>query len=201
VAQAVRADGVHLGQKDMPLKMARQIVGDSMIIGISAESLEHAIAAENGGADYSPVFATFTKTDTAPAIELEVRDTVKLPLVGIGGIHSENAETVIQSGADGVAVVSAIVSADDPQAKVLTDHCRVGRRRRCRCPGRSGQSILLKSGHFEDKNATDLLFLTSEDRFVTLKENRRLAIIMARVVLCPLRLPRFLQREMISKQP
>ncbi len=123
VAQAAQADGVHLGQKDMPLDLARKIVGDSMIIGISAESPEDAIVAENGGADYigiSPVFATPTKTDTAPALGLEgvcvIREAVKIPLVGIGGIHTKNAETVIQSGADGVAVVSAIVSADDPQA-------------------------------------------------------------------------------------
>lgn len=123
VAQAVRADGVHLGQKDMPLKLARQIAGDSMIIGVSAESLEDAIAAENGGADYigiSPVFATSTKTDTAPAFGLEgvreMRDAVEIPLVGIGGIHAENAGAVIRSGADGVAVVSAIVSADDPHS-------------------------------------------------------------------------------------
>ncbi len=69
VAQAVKADGVHLGQTDMPLETAKKILGDSMIIGISAESLQDAIEAEKGGADYlgvSPIYATPTKTDTAP---------------------------------------------------------------------------------------------------------------------------------------
>ena len=122
VAQAVKADGIHLGQTDMPLDMARAIVGDSMIIGISAESLEDAVEAEKGGADYlgvSPIYATPTKTDTAPALGLEglreIRAAVKIPLVGIGGLNRGNAAEVIRNGADGVAVVSAIVAANDPQ--------------------------------------------------------------------------------------
>jgi thiamine-phosphate pyrophosphorylase len=121
VALAVGADGVHLGQTDMPLKTAQKILGDSMIIGISAESLEDAVEAEKGGADYlgvSPIHATPTKTDTAPPLGLEglraIRRAVKLPLVGIGGLNRENAADVIRSGGDGVAVVSAIVSAGDP---------------------------------------------------------------------------------------
>jgi thiamine-phosphate pyrophosphorylase len=123
VAQAVRADGVHLGQTDMPLDMAKGILGDSMLIGISAESFEDAIAAEKGGADYlgvSPIYATPTKTDTAPPLGLaglrQIRKAVRLPLVGIGGLNRENSADVIRNGADGVAVVSAIVAADDPEA-------------------------------------------------------------------------------------
>ncbi len=123
VAQAVKADGIHLGQTDMPLDMARAIVEDSMLIGISAESLEDAIEAEKGGADYlgvSPIYATPTKTDTAPPLGLEglrqIRAAVKIPLVGIGGLNRENAAEVIRNGADGVAVVSAIVAAGDPEA-------------------------------------------------------------------------------------
>jgi thiamine-phosphate pyrophosphorylase len=123
VAQAIAADGVHLGQTDMPLEIAKKILGDSMIIGISAESLEDAIEAERGGADYlgiSPIYATPTKTDTASPLGLkglrEIRNTVKLPLVGIGGLNKDNAAEVIRHGADGVAVVSAIVAADDPAA-------------------------------------------------------------------------------------
>ncbi len=121
VALAVKADGVHLGQTDMPLDMAKNIIGDSMIIGISAESLEDAIAAEKGGADYlgvSPIYATPTKTDTAPSLGLEglqtIRKRVSLPLVGIGGLNRDNAAAVIRHGGDGVAIVSAIVAADDP---------------------------------------------------------------------------------------
>ena len=122
VAQAVEADGVHLGQTDMPLGMAKKILADSMIIGISAESLQDAVEAEKGGADYlgvSPIYATPTKTDTAPPLGLEglreIRKAVRIPLVGIGGLNRDNAAEVIRNGADGVAVVSAIVAADDPQ--------------------------------------------------------------------------------------
>lgn len=122
VALAVGAEGVHLGQKDMSLEMARTIAGDRMIIGISVESVEDAVTAAEGGADYlgvSPIFATPTKVDTAPALGLEglaeIRRTVTLPLVAIGGLSSDNAGAVIRSGADGVAVVSAIVAAEDPE--------------------------------------------------------------------------------------
>ena len=134
VAQALKADGVHLGQTDMPLGLAKMILGDAMIIGISAESLQDAIEAVKGGADYlgvSPIYATPTKTDTAPALGLEglraIRKAVKLPLVGIGGLNTENAADVIRNGADGVAVVSAIVAADDPETaagdlkKIITE--------------------------------------------------------------------------------
>ena len=130
VAQAVKADGVHLGQTDMPLETAKGILGDSMIIGISAESLQDAIKAEEGGADYlgvSPIYATPTKTDTAPPLGLEglreIHKAVRLPLVGIGGLNKDNSADVIRNGADGVAVVSAIVAADDPEtaARELKD--------------------------------------------------------------------------------
>ena len=121
VAQAVEADGVHLGQTDMPLEIAKKILGGSMIIGISAESLKDALEAEKGGADYlgvSPIYATPTKTDTAPPLGLAglrtIRKAVKLPLVAIGGLNRDNAAAVIRSGGDGVAVVSAIVAAGDP---------------------------------------------------------------------------------------
>ena len=127
VAQAVKADGVHLGQTDMPLGLAKEILGDSMILGISAESLQDAIEAEKGGADYlgvSPIYTTPTKTDTAPPLGLkglrEIRKAVRLPLIGIGGLNLDNAGEVIRSGADGVAVVSAIVAAEDPKAAAVT---------------------------------------------------------------------------------
>jgi thiamine-phosphate pyrophosphorylase len=122
VALAVAADGVHLGQSDMPLPAARAVVRDSMVIGISAESLRDAVEAEIGGADYlgvSPIFATPTKTDTAPPLGLAglqaIRRAVKTPLVGIGGLNRGNAAEAVRSGADGVAVVSAIVAAEYPE--------------------------------------------------------------------------------------
>lgn len=122
VALAVEADGVHLGQTDMLLADARRLVGSAMLIGVSAECVEDAVRAQAEGADYvgiSPVFSTPTKTDTAPALGLDgvalIRAAVTLPLVGIGGLGPGNAAKVIQAGCDGVAVVSAIVSAPDPQ--------------------------------------------------------------------------------------
>ena len=136
VAMAVKADGIHLGQKDMPCTMARQLVPENMIIGISVESLDDAIAAQNEGADYlgvSPIYPTPTKTDTAKPLGLEglqsIRSKVNLPLVGIGGLNAGNAEAVIHNGADGVAVVSAIVAADDPEAATrnLTEIVRLAK--------------------------------------------------------------------------
>jgi thiamine-phosphate pyrophosphorylase len=121
VAMAVAADGVHLGQSDMPLTAAREILKGAMIIGVSAESIQDAIDAERGGADYlgvSPIYATPTKTDTGPPIGLSglraIREAVKIPLVGIGGLNRGNSNDVIRNGGDGVAVVSAIVGAADP---------------------------------------------------------------------------------------
>ena len=122
VAQAVGADGVHLGQTDIPLNMAKDVLKNSMIIGISVESLEDAIRAEKDGADYigiSPIFATPTKTDTAVPLGLEglkeISQVAKLPKIAIGGLNQKNAGEVILNGADGIAVVSAIVSAEDPR--------------------------------------------------------------------------------------
>ena len=122
VALAIGADGVHLGQSDMHIGDARRLVGEKMIIGISAENLNDAIVAEQEGADYigiSPVFSTDTKVDTAAPLGLEgiswIRRAVNLPLVGIGGINAGNVREIICAGADGVAVVAAIVSADCPE--------------------------------------------------------------------------------------
>lgn len=121
VALAVEADGVHLGQSDMKITDARRILKPGMIVGVSAESLQDALRAEDEGADYvgiSPVFATGTKTDTAPPLGLDgirqIRDLVDIPLVAIGGIDASNCTDVISHGADGIAVVSAIVSAENP---------------------------------------------------------------------------------------
>ena len=123
VALAAGADGVHLGQRDMSVADARRLGPSAWIIGVSAESRDDAIRAEKEGADYvgvSPVFATATKADHAPPLGLEglraIRAAVGIPLVAIGGIHVENARAVIRAGANGLAVVSAIVSAESPRA-------------------------------------------------------------------------------------
>jgi thiamine-phosphate pyrophosphorylase len=122
IAMALNADGVHLGQSDMPLSVARQLLGTNKIIGISINSLMDLNSEVEDLADYvaiSPVFATKTKTDTSPAWGLEglkrAREKTRLPIVGIGSMNKSNAESVIMSGADCIAVVSAIVSADDPR--------------------------------------------------------------------------------------
>jgi thiamine-phosphate diphosphorylase len=122
VALAVGAEGVHLGQSDMHIVDARRLVKHNMIIGVSAECLDDAIVAEQEGADYigiSPVFSTGTKVDTAAPLGLEgirlIRRAVHIPLVGIGGINVGNVREILSAGANGVAVVSAIVGAACPE--------------------------------------------------------------------------------------
>lgn len=135
VALIVGADGVHLGQNDMAISDARRIAGDTLIIGISVESVQDALTAEAAGADYlgiSPVFATPTKSDTAAPLGLAgvraIRAAVNLPLVGIGGINQTNAAAVLQAGADGVAVVSAIVAATCPRSAAAALHQQIKQR-------------------------------------------------------------------------
>jgi thiamine-phosphate pyrophosphorylase len=122
VALAVGAEGAHLGQDDMPYDKARALMGPQAVIGLSVETLEQVREAEDLDADYlglSPVFPTPTKTDTRGSFGLEgvarAREISRHRLVAIGGINAANAEQVIRAGADGVAVVSAICSAPEPQ--------------------------------------------------------------------------------------
>ncbi|OGW57059.1 MAG: thiamine-phosphate diphosphorylase [Nitrospirae bacterium RBG_16_43_8] len=118
IALAVNSDGVHLGQSDLPLKEARKIFGKKKIIGISTHSIDEATAAEAGGADYigfGPVFHTATKDAGKPkgiAALREIKKIIKIPLIAIGGINAENLGSVIDSGADAVAVSSAIIRGD-----------------------------------------------------------------------------------------
>ncbi len=122
IAMLAHADGVHLGQSDIPLEDARRLVGDDMIIGISVDNAEQARAAVEGGADYvavGSVFSTPTKPDAAQALGLgavyEVKKAIggAVPLVAIGGINRGNILDVVHAGADGVAVVSAIMAQPD----------------------------------------------------------------------------------------
>ncbi|HEX7101850.1 MAG TPA: thiamine phosphate synthase [Nitrolancea sp.] len=120
LALALDADCVHLGDEDLPLDDARQIVGDRMLIGYSPPTLEEAIDAERLGADYlgvGPVYGTTSKSDAGEAIGVEriaaVARAVSIPIVGIGGITTGNATAVVRAGAAGVAVISSIVAADD----------------------------------------------------------------------------------------
>ncbi len=120
IALAVDADGVHLGQDDLPLEQARKLLGPLKLIGISTHSLEQAREAERRGADYigfGPIFSTTTKdAETIQGIAglAGIRNAVTIPIIAIGGIKQENVADVIRAGADGVAVISAILSAEDP---------------------------------------------------------------------------------------
>lgn len=121
VAMACGADGVHIGQEDMPYETARRLLGPKAIIGLSVETWADVEASRDLNVDYlgvSPVFATPTKTDTKEPWGLEglrkIRAFSRHPLVAIGGINEANAREVTEAGADCLAVVSAVCSADDP---------------------------------------------------------------------------------------
>lgn len=122
VALAVGADGVHLGQTDMPLADARRVLGPDAIIGITAPTVSLAKAAKAGGADYigfGPVYATRSKANplSVRGLEgvLEVSNAIDIPVIGIAGITALRAPDVIRAGAHGVAVMTAISCAEDPE--------------------------------------------------------------------------------------
>lgn len=124
IALACKAQGIHLGQEDIPLAAAREILGDEAIIGISAHTSEEARLAELAGADYlgvGAVFPTNTKGD-ASEVGLErlkqIHGITKLPLVGIGGINASNYAKVLAAGAQGAAIISGIFGADDIEDEV-----------------------------------------------------------------------------------
>jgi thiamine-phosphate pyrophosphorylase len=120
IALAVEADGVHLGQTDMPCLQARRLLGSGKVIGVTVHNLAEALQAESDGADYlgvSPIFMTATKPDAGkPAgIRLieDIRSRVNIPLVAIGGINHSNAPQVIEAGADAICAISAVVEAEN----------------------------------------------------------------------------------------
>lgn len=121
IALAVKSDGVHIGQDDMPAKIAREIIGKDMILGVSAATVEEAKKAEEDGADYigsGAVFPTSTKDDADSVSKEELKsivNSINIPVVAIGGITIENAESLKDSGIDGFSVVSAIMNAEDPK--------------------------------------------------------------------------------------
>jgi thiamine-phosphate pyrophosphorylase len=139
VAVACGADGVHLGQGDMRTDVARQLAPPGFIIGVSVGNVKEALRAVQEGADYvalSPTFSTGSKADAGPGYGLlmvrEIRRHVTVPVIAIGGIHCGNAGDVIAAGADGVAVISAVVGAEDITAaarelKTLITRCREAR--------------------------------------------------------------------------
>jgi thiamine-phosphate pyrophosphorylase len=136
VALASGADGVHIGQGDMRAGTARQLAHEGFIIGVSVGTVEEALQAVQEGADYlalSPTFPTASKDDAGPGHGLdrlrEIRRAVVIPVIAIGGINRRNAGDVIAAGADGIAVISAVVSCTDIAAaarelKDLVRECR-----------------------------------------------------------------------------
>lgn len=120
VALAVEADGVHIGQEDLPLAEVRKLVGPKMIIGVSSHCLSEATTAEKEGADYigvGPIFATKSKVDVVDPVTTsyiqEVKEAISIPFVAIGGIKKHNLKEVVDAGATRVCVITEIVAAED----------------------------------------------------------------------------------------
>jgi thiamine-phosphate pyrophosphorylase len=124
IAVSVEADGVHLGHQSMPASAVRKIVGDKMMIGVSTHRIEEARAAEADGADFitfGPIFETPSKASLGAPVGLEaikiVKKSVNIPIFGLGGIKGRNLGHVLWAGAYGVAMISAIFSAEDIKKK------------------------------------------------------------------------------------
>ncbi len=122
LALAAEADGVHVGQRDLPVAAVRRLVPDGWIVGASTNNADEARAAEADGADYVSVgdlFVTTSKDDTRPATLdtlREVRAAVRVPVCAIGGVGETNIAGVVAAGADMATVISAVMAADDPRA-------------------------------------------------------------------------------------
>jgi thiamine-phosphate pyrophosphorylase len=121
VALAIDADGIHVGQSDMPCDVTRKLVGPDKIVGVSAATIEEAKKAEKDGADYigtGAVFPTQTKDDAPKVTKKELKDivdSINIPVVAIGGITLDNAHELLDTGIAGLSVVSAIMSSDNPK--------------------------------------------------------------------------------------
>ena len=125
IALATEADGVHLGQTDIPCIVARKMLGPGKIIGITVHNLAEAKEAETSGADYlgiSPIFQTNTKLDAGKpagiALIEEIRKQVSIPLIAIGGINHSNATEVIKAGADGLCAISCVVAKENVDEEI-----------------------------------------------------------------------------------
>ncbi|HBO83419.1 MAG: thiamine-phosphate diphosphorylase [Deltaproteobacteria bacterium GWC2_42_11] len=125
IAILAGADGVHLGQDDLPIEDARRILGEGKIIGVSTHNMDEAVIAAQKGADYisfGPIFSTITKKDAQEpkGVEklMEVKGRVKIPVVAIGGITLENAAEVYRAGADSTAVISGLLKSSDIKGRV-----------------------------------------------------------------------------------
>ena len=138
VAMAVSAEGVHLGQSDMPVKTARELVGSSMIIGATTKTVEQVLEAERSGADYlgvGAIYPTTTKVKTVLTSVDTLREicrAVSIPVNAIGGLNKDNCHVLENTGISGICAVSAIMKSSDPKAaaaelKAVSDRLRAGR--------------------------------------------------------------------------
>jgi thiamine-phosphate pyrophosphorylase len=125
IALAAGADGVHLGQSDMPYAAARKLLGKNKIIGITVNNLRQALSAQKSGADYigiSPVFKTGTKPDAKNPVGVKliksIRKRVKIPIVAIGGIKLSNAKEVICAGSDCICAISAVITGKNVKKEI-----------------------------------------------------------------------------------
>lgn len=133
IALAVDADGVHIGQDDMPYERARRLLGPGKIIGVTVHDLDEALEAEAAGADYlglSPIFATGTKDDAGEpcgtGVIAKIKAECRIPVVAIGGIGLSNVDEVVAAGADMVCAISAVVTKADVTAAIMEFQGRYG---------------------------------------------------------------------------
>lgn len=133
IALAVDADGLHIGQDDMPIEIARKLLGENKLLGYSVANAKQAIYGEKNGADYlgaGPVYPTGSKSDAGKPIGIDglkiIRNSVSIPIVGIGGISLSNISEVKSSGIDGISLISAILENDDIEgtSKILLNKWR-----------------------------------------------------------------------------
>lgn len=127
IALAVEADGVHIGQDDLPYETARKMLGKKKVIGVTVHNAEEAVTAGKNGADYlgvSPVFSTDTKSDAGKPAGVALIEKIKnslgrtIHVIAIGGINLSNAAGVVNAGADGLCAISAVVTKDDVKGKI-----------------------------------------------------------------------------------
>ncbi len=133
VALAVGADGVHIGQEDMPYEIARRLLGPGKIIGVTVHSVEEAVEAERMGADYlgvSPIYRTTTKADAGEPGGIktlrEVRGACSIPIAAIGGITMDTIDEVIDAGADMICAIQAVVASHDVAGEIRKIQRRYG---------------------------------------------------------------------------
>jgi thiamine-phosphate pyrophosphorylase len=125
IAVAVNADGVHIGQDDVPFSVARELLGKKKIIGVTVHNLRHALIAQRQGADYlgvSPIFTTSTKINAGQSVGIslieKIKEHISIPIVAIGGINLSNAKAVIRAGADSICAISAVVTKKDVEREI-----------------------------------------------------------------------------------